>query len=361
MNAVFRTASVLSFLAACSQDAGTDTLAPHQDAGPALGAETDAGAPSRDAALDAGGAVPEELPCGTEQPVLGTVEGNGQRFDVTCMGPTAGKTVLLLHGFPDSKSAWDQVQRELATEYRVLAPDLRGYGRSGAAAGATTIRSTEPSAYIADALVADVAALVDAALAGRAETDLVLVGHDWGGMLAFASAASRPERVASLVVVGSFHPDVLRGQLAAGGAQQSASSYIDLFLSDDAEDVLSGANFLALTSSYGSALTDEMRAERSAAWSEPGALTAMLGYYRANFTKGPLTGPTFPVGARINVETRLVWGDQDSAVLEETLEPVRQFVPNLHIVKIAGGGHFLPRELPAVVADQVRLAATHSP
>jgi epoxide hydrolase 4 len=230
-------------------------------------------------------------------------EVNGIRLHAVEAGPEDGPLVILLHGFPDFSYGWRHQIGPLAEAgFRVVVPDQRGYARSDKPGGI--------GPYRLPILGADVVALAD--LYGRERFHLV--GHDWGGIVAWWVAAAHPERVQRLAIANAPHPDAVKPFLRRNPSQLLRSYYVALFqLPGVPERLLSAGNHFALrntlrgTSRPGT-FTDEDLALYQAAWSEPGALTAMLNWYRALIQRR-----TAPVG-RVAAPTRILWGRKDPAL-----------------------------------------------
>jgi len=215
-------------------------------------------------------------------------------------GPADGPLVILLHGFPDFWWSWRRQVGPLAEQgYRVVAPDMRGYNLSDKPAGI--------AAYARDKLAADVARLADAY--GR--TGFRLVGHDWGGIVAWEAAIRFPERIEQLVVIDAPHPGVWLRGVARRPSQALRSAYVAFFQLPRLPEALLRANGYArlkraMTSASSPGTWGPEELDRYAeAWRRPGALTAMLDYYRA-LRLAPGGAP-----ARVRPPTLLLWGGRD--------------------------------------------------
>jgi pimeloyl-ACP methyl ester carboxylesterase len=234
---------------------------------------------------------------------------NDIELHVVEAGPESGPLVVLLHGFPDFWWSWRRQVGPLAERgYRVVVPDQRGYDLSDKPSGV--------AAYALDNLVADVVGLADAY--GRDSFNLA--GHDWGGVVAWGTAIRHPERVARLVVMDAPHPDVWARQALRHPTQLLRSLYVAFFqLPRLPEALLRARNFAPLrraltTTSRPGVFAPEDLDRYVAAWSQPGALTAMLNYYRA-LRRRPTVGAT---PARVRPPTLVVWGGRN-AFLERHL------------------------------------------
>lgn len=274
------------------------------------------------------------------------VRANGLDFFALEEGPEDGPLVLLLHGFPELSRSWrHQLPALAAAGWRAVAPDLRGYGRSG-----------REGPYDLRTLARDAAGLVRALGRHRA----VLVGHDWGGAMAWASAVYEPEVVDRLVVMNCPHPAVLAEEIARNPQQLRRSAYVFLFqLPWLPEWILTrnGASAIARALRGGSHAREAWPREETDRYREaflrPGAARAALGYYRA-ILRRPLSmrrdGRARPVAA----PTLVVWGARDRFLGRETVDPARMApylapgnVPTIRFLEDAG--HFVQNEAPALV------------
>jgi pimeloyl-ACP methyl ester carboxylesterase len=257
----------------------------------------------------------------------------------------SGRTVICLHGFPESGECWAPLLSGLGGTHRLIAPDGRGHGRSGCPAGA--------GAYAIERLVADVLAVADHFEAER----FALVGHDWGGVVAWCAAARHPERVSRLVVLNAPHPTLLQAALDENPEQQAASSYVAAFTAPGVEAGLTPERLWDAVFS-----ADETRgligpaekAELLASWSRPGAIAAMLSWYReAPFDFAPVGGTgagRLPGPLRVTVPACVIWGMDDSILLPGLLDGLEELVPDLTLRKVGGAGHGIVRERPDLVA-----------
>jgi pimeloyl-ACP methyl ester carboxylesterase len=247
-------------------------------------------------------------------------------FDVVDAGPTDGEVVVLLHGFPQDSSAWDQVAQTLAAAgFRTLAPDQRGYSPGA--------RPTGAGAYTVRRLVDDLWAVLDAAGVDQAH----VVGHDWGAAVAWGAAADRPDRLRSLTALSVPHPAAMRAGLLRGQALRS--SYIGLLLVPGLAERL-----LRPGSPRWQWLTHDLPAHKADGYrrrmSEPDAFTAALNWYRA--LPRHLVRPEVRIGS-IHVPTLFVWGADDSTVSRAAAEHTRTCVDAPYTgTTLPGAGHWLP-------------------
>lgn len=254
-------------------------------------------------------------------------------FDAVAWGPPEGEPVLLLHGFPECAWAWRFVQPALAEAgYRSVAPDLRGYSPGA--------RPLEPEAYAITALVDDALHLADALGWERFH----VVGHDWGGVVAWHLAGRSPERVQTLTSVATPHPKAFAAAKAGAGLetgddQAAKASYMDVFRSPGSEDLFladGGAGFQAGLEATGldpdSAAHHVQRATAS-----PAAMVGMLNWYRgAEPADADAVGP-------ITVPTLYVWPDADAVFGPTAARATAAHVDGPYRFEVLEGeGHWAP-------------------
>lgn len=278
--------------------------------------------------------TPAELPATIEFRSI-----NGMQLECAIAGERGQPLVILLHGFPDVWQGWHlQIAPLVAAGYRVVAPNQRGYGKSDKPRGA--------SAYDLDLLAEDVRALADSEGADRFH----VVGHDWGGIIAWWVAAQFPKRVAQLVSLNAPHPGVFFPYLLRHPTQWLKSWYIGFFqLPWLPEALLSRNNYRPLfrgvvgTSQPG-VFDESDRSLLVANWSEPGALTAMLNYYRAVVRRSSRT-----LQRRIEPPTLIVMSDRDPALEPGLATASLALCERGQIAWLPGAAHWVQRE----EADQV--------
>lgn len=271
---------------------------------------------------------------------------DGVRLVLARHGPEDGPPVLLLHGFPEDRSAWRrQIDPLVAEGLRVLVPDLRGYRDSDA---------PEPvAAYAIERLVEDVLHIVREAAGGRA----VVVGHDWGGVIAFAAAAAAPELVSRLVVLNAPHLDAMAGVIRKRPTQLLRSVYIGAFqIPVLAEAALSADDFallrrLLVASAPPGLFSREDLDRYARGWGKTGRLSGMLGYYRAL-----LRHPPARLG-RIRVPTTILWGMKDVALDTALATASRDLCRDARLALFPRASHWLQHEEPEAVAVAIVEAA----
>jgi pimeloyl-ACP methyl ester carboxylesterase len=267
------------------------------------------------------------------------VQGDGVELHVARAGD--GPPVVLLHGFPENWTSWRRQMPVLARAgFSVLAPDMRGYNLSD--------RPAEREAYHLRHLVADVAALIRSTGHARAH----VVGHDWGGIVAWTFAGLQPELLHRLVVMNAPHMRIYTAK-ARRGMQLLRSWYVGLFrIPGLAERLLSAGSFAAVRHLLGStpARARTFSAEDIERYVEalarPGALAAALDYYRANMAPGALA---LAREARAAAETLVIWGERDAALGVELLDGLELVAPRVRIHRIPDAGHWVQNEAPRQV------------
>jgi pimeloyl-ACP methyl ester carboxylesterase len=269
-----------------------------------------------------------------------TVSANGLRFHVAIEGE--GPLVLLLHGFPQCWYSWRRQLPALAAKgFRVAAPDLRGYGDSDKPRGVLN--------YRIDHLTADVAGLIGALGYEKA----AVVGHDWGGGVAWAAALEYPKLVDRLAVLNCPHPKLFLRALRTNRAQLKRSWYIGFFqLPWLPEAVLKRdtGGLIAGSAVRKEAFTQEDRAYYTEAFRKPGAATGSLNYYRAMVWDPSVAKAITKDERKIASPTLVIWGDQDQALgkeLTEGMEPL--FSGPLAIRHVPDASHWIHEEQPELV------------
>jgi pimeloyl-ACP methyl ester carboxylesterase len=283
----------------------------------------------------------------TGEPCHSTVTTNGIGLHVVQSGPEDGPLVVLLHGFPEPWSCWRHQIGPLAEAgCRVVAPDQRGYNTSDKPAGI--------AAYALDALAADVIGLIDAAGCGR--TRATLVGHDWGGIVAWWVAIRHPDRVARLAILNAPHPVAFRRYLLRHPGQLLRSWYAFFFqIPGLPEANFRRANWKALvrglcsTSRPGTFSGDDLDRYRRA-WSEPGAITAMIHWYRAAFRHPPPT----PADPRVHVPTLVIWGARDAFIQRGAAEASVALCDDARLEWFEEATHWVHHEEPERVNRLLR-------
>ncbi len=287
----------------------------------------------------------------------------GVELDVVDMGPQKengrdAPALIFLHGFPESHRTWREQLPVFAENYRVIAPDQRGYCKSSKPEGVEN--------YAPDRIAADVFALADALGIDR----FTVIGHDWGGAIAWLVALMGGPidkggngRVERLVILNAPHPLKFQQAVIDDEGQRAASQYIRDFR-DPANDALIAEHGLV------GMLMKAVRWERSTAlsggesaimlrnWQEPGAAMGMINWYRAtplvvpavgeDVARPPMLNAPFP---SIAVPTLVIWAIDDLALRPCLIEGLDEHVADLTLVKVPDCGHFVPWEAPEAVNE----------
>lgn len=268
------------------------------------------------------------------------VEANGLRFEVDMCGERSEKLALCLHGFPEHSFSWRFQMPMLADlGYWVWAPNLRGYGGTDKPQGV--------SAYSLENLTADIAGLIDASGA----REVVLISHDWGGILAWYFAIRQIRPLQRLVVCNAPHPQAMQNQRS--WQQLRRSWYVFFFQIPGLAEHMLGRNAGAAMARImrDSALDktnfpDEVGEVYRANAMQPEALTAMINYYRALVRGGGAQRQRALGYPLIEVPTLMVWGEDDSALGKETTYGTEDYVRNLTIRYLPRVSHWVQQEAP---------------
>jgi pimeloyl-ACP methyl ester carboxylesterase len=257
-------------------------------------------------------------------------------------GPPDGPVVLLLHGFPEFWYSWrQQIEPLAAAGFRVIVPDQRGYN--------TSSKPRRGAAHYAlSHLTSDVLSIAD----HLGQARIFLAGHDWGAAVAWSVALLHPQRVAKLAILNVPHPSVMRRYLKTNRRQLRRSWYMFFFqLPWLPEAAFSAFNFKLgvrslVRSSRPGTFSPEDLAQYRAAWSQPGALTAMINWYRAAFRYRS----KFP-DSTVHIPTRILWGERDAFLLSEMAHDSLRYCDSAELYTFANASHWLQHEEPARVSD----------
>ena len=261
----------------------------------------------------------------------------GLNFTVDTAGPSDGAAVLLLHGFPQSRYAWRHQLPALAQAgFRAYAPDQRGYS-AGARPGGS-------EAYTLDHLCGDALGLMDAMGANR----FYLVGHDWGGHLAWTVALRAPQRVISLAVLSRPHPAAFAESFEKDAQQAARSGHHASLLLPGVAQHFRDSGFAAFRKMLAEQrVPEDAIVSYLATLAQPGAIEAAIDWYRAGAS-------TFrnATAAKVIVPTLYLWGSADATVGRYAAQATTRFVgAPFRFVEIAGAGHFLTDERPDTVTS----------
>jgi epoxide hydrolase 4 len=272
-----------------------------------------------------------------EEPHFSRIATNGITLNVAEAGPPEGPLAILLHGFPESWYGWRHQIAPLAEAgYRVLAPDQRGYGASDKPRGVAS--------YALESLIDDVVGLLEAL--GRERG--TIIGHDWGGVVAWGAISRHPSRFDRAVIVNAPHPEAMMRELKGNPSQLLKSWYTLFFqLPGLPEVLLRRADFRwlvnAMTRSSRPGTFSAADFERyKLAWSEPGALTSMLNWYRAGFRVKPAPASD-PL---VQVPTLMIWGQEDRFLGPGVARSSYALCETARLEWVEGATHWVQHEEP---------------
>lgn len=279
---------------------------------------------------------------------------NGIELEVVDTGPRNAPVLVFLHGFPESHRTWRHQITHFSARFRCIAPDQRGYRKSS--------KPQDPESYTPDKLIGDVFLLADALEVEQ----FTIVGHDWGGAIAWgvALAGQLNGRVNRCVIANAPHPAIFQKLLYLNPVQREASQYIRGFRNPANDALVREHGLAALLMQeirWGRADTMEP-AERAALftdWQDREAAVGMLNWYRASPIDVPPPdapyalpeGWTPPQLPRLTIPTLVIWAMDDLALPAENLAGLDEIIDDLTVVEVRGCGHFVPWEAPAAVND----------
>lgn len=287
----------------------------------------------------------------------GFFSANGVTLHYMGSGDPDKPLLLCLHGFPEYWAGWRDVMRELGGDFHVVAPDQRGYNLSTKSEGVDTYRARH--------LVADIAALADHL---SPDEPFTLAGHDWGASVAYAYAFAHPDRLRNLVIANGVHPACFQRAIFEDADQRQASQYINRLRAPEAEERLSANGYeklFGMLAKFSAAdwLSPEERAGYRSAWSEPGALTGMLNWYRASPIIVPAPNETTPPARVLDIAAEamtvrvphlLLWGEADTALRPSCIADLGRYAPDLTVERFPGSGHWILHERPAEIATRMK-------
>lgn len=275
----------------------------------------------------------------------GFIKTNGVNLHYVSQGE--GKLVLLLHGFPEFWYSWRHQIAEFAQDYHVVAIDMRGYNDSD--------KPESLFAYKMSELIADVRGVIN----GLDYEDCILVAHDWGAAIAWNFAYEHPNMVDKLIVMNLPHPAKLIAGLKTW-SQLQKSWYIFAFQIPLLPELIFQANdYQAIASAFvdtvidKSAFTPEDVSAYKEAAAKPGALNAMINYYRANFSIIPDDRINREYGI-LDIPTLMIWGEEDFALGKELTYGTEEYVKDLQLKYIPNCSHWVQQEQPDLVNRYMR-------
>lgn len=287
-----------------------------------------------------------------------TIVANGQSFFTRTVGDPSKPLVLFLHGFPEYGGAWDHILPRFADNYMAAAPDQRGYGRSSKPSGVDN--------YKIQHLVADMLALAEQLAPGK---PINVVAHDWGASVGYGMAMFAPRRISKLVVLNGVHPLPFQRALIHDPEQRAASQYIRFLRRDDSATLLSADNFARvfamLSGDFGGGrwLTAAKKAGYLDAWSQPGAMEAMVSWYKATplvvpgadetVTADPLAHIN-PELMRVRIPHLLLWGLEDKALRPSCRAGLEHQCGSLEVIDVPNADHWIAHQQPDLVVEHIR-------
>jgi epoxide hydrolase 4 len=285
---------------------------------------------------DAGGMAEQQ---GQGRWLSGLREGYAEIADVRLhyVESGDGPLIVLLHGFPEFWYGWrQQIQPLAAAGFRVVAPDMRGYNLSSKPDGV--------AAYDTDKLAADVRDLISE----RGAQSALLVGHDWGGTAAWATAMNHPEVVDKLAILNAAHPRKLLQGLHHPGQLRKSWYFFFFDLPEVPESVVQANQwhfFRHFLHDARPEYTPEEMDRYIEAWSQPGAATGMINYYRSSVRTPPKRAEAALLP--IKAPTLIIWGQDDGYLGPELAEPDHDDVPNLdRVERLLGASHWVHHDAP---------------
>ena len=277
----------------------------------------------------------------------------GVELDYIDVGPRDAPVLIFLHGFPESHRTWRHQIAHFSDRFRCIAPDQRGYRGSS--------KPQEVEAYTPDKLIGDIFALADACGVDK----FTIVGHDWGGAIAWGVAlmGQMTGRVTRAVIANAPHPAVFQKLLIENDEQRAASQYIRAFRDTDNDQLVRdhglGAILLkAIKWDRPAAMEPEIRDAMLLDWQDRDAAFGMLNWYRTSpvdvRAMGEDAGNARPLNEfpKLTIPTLVVWATDDIALPACNLDGLDEVVTDLTIVRVPDCGHFEPWEAP----DQVNAA-----
>lgn len=252
-----------------------------------------------------------------------------------------GPLLLMLHGFPEFSGIWGRYLKELSDEYHVVAPDLRGYNLSD--------KPERVEDYALDALMGDITGLVQALGHDKA----YLVGHDWGGILAWYLADLHPELFSKVAIMNAPHPAVYQRLYSEDADQMRRATYVDKLLMPGSDTLLSMVSFAPLkaaifeTSSH--RFSDGEKRDYEAVWQR--GLKGQINYYRHYFPR--MEEYVARLGG-VKIPSLVLWGELDDALSIHNLEGLGEHVETLRIVRYPKATHWLTYEIPDLLVAELR-------
>jgi pimeloyl-ACP methyl ester carboxylesterase len=270
------------------------------------------------------------------------------------------QTMVFLHGFPEYWGTWHAQLDYFAKDYRVIAPDLPGYNLSD--------KPEIQSFYEVPKLIQFIAKFIQDV---APHEKIILVAHDWGGVIAWPIAAFFPQLIDRLVILNAAHPSTFTREMIHNAQQRQKSEYIHELIAPNGVEKLSDNNYQYLKDTIfigmrKGTLNETQRKAYEDVWAQPFAVNGMLQYYRAmpqlapsEKVTGAGNGPIVAAAQmkipniRITCPTLILWGEQDQAFVKDNLDGVDEYVPDVRIKRFPDASHWLQHELPNEVNQEI--------
>lgn len=261
---------------------------------------------------------------------------NQVELHIALAGPSDGKPVILLHGFPEAWFGWEnQIQPLVDAGFRVIIPDQRGYNLSAKPNGVENYRT--------ELLVNDVLGLADS----LGYEDFFLAGHDWGGIVAWRVALAAPERVKRLVIANVPHPEVFGTYLKSNFSQLLKSWYVLFFqIPWIPEQIVKLGNWKFLIKAMPATWTKVQHNRYREAWSQPGAISAMIHWYRAMFSRSRVRRTEI----QVKPSTLIIWGKKDPHLSWQMADLSLEFCQDGKLVYFDDATHWVQHDKAAEVS-----------
>lgn len=270
------------------------------------------------------------------------------------------QTIVFLHGFPEYWGTWHAQLDYFANHYRVIAPDLPGYNLSD--------KPQDQAFFEIPNLIQFLVTFIQGVAPGE---KIILVAHDWGGVIAWPLAAFFPQLIERLVILNAAHPSMFTREMMCNPEQRQKSEYIHDLIAVDGVERVSANNYTYLKDKiFGGmrkgTLIDAQRQAYQFVWAQPGAINGMLQYYRAmpqlaqsantdtSKRKQVMTTKQMKIpNIRISCPTLVLWGEQDQAFVKENIDGIEEYVPNVRVKRFPQASHWLQHELPDEVNSEI--------
>ena len=264
----------------------------------------------------------------------GYADHNGIKIHYVSIGE--GQLVIFIHGFPDFWYTWRHQMEALATQFKVVAVDLRGYNKSDKPKGVEN--------YAIPLLAGDIASVIR----HLGQEEAIVVGHDWGGAIAWTVAMMFPDIVERLMICNLPHPRGLARELANNAKQQKNSQYARNFQKEGAHNLLTSEGLAGW-------VTDSIAREKYIAAFNSSDFEAMLNYYKANYPREPYTEDDSPL-IKVKCPVLLIHGLDDWALLPGALNDTWEWLDSdLTLVTIPGAGHFVQQDAADLVSRTMKM------